>query len=131
MIFGPLNRQHALVLQRRLSTSQRLSGAPVHRIPKPEGEDFRPPWVYLMSRLVSLTVIPAVAFYSVFFYDFGDREHVFQPVGSKIAYVVRYPLTCGGGFDKSRRRNGGQTSNSENIRCAITTPQLRNVPSLG
>ena len=58
MIFGPLTRQHALVLQRRLSTSQRSSGAPVHRIPKPEGEDFRPPWVYLMSRLVSLTVIP-------------------------------------------------------------------------
>ncbi|KIK03344.1 hypothetical protein K443DRAFT_676829 [Laccaria amethystina LaAM-08-1] len=79
MIFGSLTRKHALILQRRLSTSQRSSGAPVHRIPKPEGEDFRPPWVYLMSRLVSFTVIPAVAFYSVFFYDFGDREHVFQP----------------------------------------------------
>ena len=66
MIFGPLTGKHALVLQRRLSTSQRSWGAPVHRIPKPEGEDFRPPWVYLMSRLVSLTVIPGT-FVSCFY----------------------------------------------------------------
>ncbi|KAF8895543.1 hypothetical protein BD779DRAFT_736406 [Infundibulicybe gibba] len=41
--------------------------------------DFRPPWVYTWSRLLSYTIIPTVAVYSIFFYDFGDREHVFQP----------------------------------------------------
>ena len=74
----------------------------VDRIPKKmegPGDDFRPPWVYLGSRLISFLVIPStfsarygmcltsrelrnegVAFYAVFFYDFGDHEHVFQAV---------------------------------------------------
>ncbi|KAF9561357.1 hypothetical protein CPC08DRAFT_707492 [Agrocybe pediades] len=43
------------------------------------GEDPRPPWVYTGTRLMSFVIIPAVGLYSVFFYDFGDHEHVFQP----------------------------------------------------
>ncbi|KAF8967052.1 hypothetical protein BDZ97DRAFT_1804940 [Flammula alnicola] len=62
--------------QRHLSTEapsmpKKMEGA---------GEDFRPPWVYIGTRLISFAVIPAVGLYSVFFYDFGDHEHVFQPV---------------------------------------------------
>ncbi|PFH53896.1 hypothetical protein AMATHDRAFT_113900, partial [Amanita thiersii Skay4041] len=41
--------------------------------------DFRPPWVYTTSRLLSYTIIPSIVVYSVFWHDFGDREHVFQP----------------------------------------------------
>ncbi|KAF5314992.1 hypothetical protein D9619_006982 [Psilocybe cf. subviscida] len=44
------------------------------------GEDPRPPWVYVGSRVMSFALIPGVSLYSIFFYDFGDREHVFQPV---------------------------------------------------
>ncbi|KAF7768137.1 hypothetical protein Agabi119p4_7380 [Agaricus bisporus var. burnettii] len=45
-----------------------------------EDSDFRPSWVYVTSRLVNFTVIPCVMLYSVFFYDFGDKDHVFKPV---------------------------------------------------
>ncbi|KDR82674.1 hypothetical protein GALMADRAFT_220663 [Galerina marginata CBS 339.88] len=54
-----------------------------HPMPKKmegPGEDFRPPWVYVGTRLISFAIIPAVGFYAVFFYDFGNHEHVFQPV---------------------------------------------------
>jgi len=44
------------------------------------GDDFRPPWVYAASRLFIYGIIPVVGFYSIFFYDFGKSEHVFQPV---------------------------------------------------
>ncbi|KAF9534481.1 hypothetical protein CPB83DRAFT_889464 [Crepidotus variabilis] len=44
------------------------------------GEDFRPPWVYVGTRLISFVVIPAVGLYSVFLYDFGTQNHVFTPV---------------------------------------------------
>ncbi|KIY68306.1 hypothetical protein CYLTODRAFT_351544 [Cylindrobasidium torrendii FP15055 ss-10] len=42
-----------------------------------EIKDFRKPWVYKTVSLVNWLVIPAVAFYSVFFYDWGDGYHVF------------------------------------------------------
>ncbi|KAK0201768.1 hypothetical protein DFS33DRAFT_1018659 [Desarmillaria ectypa] len=41
--------------------------------------DFRPPWVYTGSKLLTYLVVPAIALYGIFIYDFGDREHVFQP----------------------------------------------------
>ncbi|KXN93413.1 hypothetical protein AN958_00337 [Leucoagaricus sp. SymC.cos] len=44
-----------------------------------EAIDFRPPWVYVASRLMTFTIIPSIVIYSVFFYDFGHRDHVFQP----------------------------------------------------
>ncbi|KAF9267314.1 hypothetical protein L218DRAFT_894458 [Marasmius fiardii PR-910] len=47
--------------------------------------DFRPPWVYQTSRLVSYLVIPGIAFYSVLIHDFGDHEHVFQPIRRWVA----------------------------------------------
>ncbi|KAH9480533.1 hypothetical protein JR316_0007133 [Psilocybe cubensis] len=53
----------------------------IHPTPKKmegPGEDFRPPWVYVGSGLVSWAVIPGIVLYSVFLYDFGDQEHVFQ-----------------------------------------------------
>ena len=77
------------------------------------GEDFRPPWVYVCSRLIIYGIIPgisfssylevinfksylspAVGFHSIFFYDFGDREHVFQPVSrsSRLLSYLRYSL---------------------------------------
>lgn len=77
------------------------------------GEDFRPPWVYVCSRLIIYGIIPgisflsymeltnfksylspAVGFHSIFFYDFGDREHVFQPVScsSRLLSCLRYSL---------------------------------------
>jgi len=43
------------------------------------GDDFRPPWVYACSRLIIYGIIPVVGFYSIFMYDFGEHEHVFQP----------------------------------------------------
>ncbi|KAF8177000.1 hypothetical protein BJ912DRAFT_692567 [Pholiota molesta] len=67
----PLSRRH-------LSTEAPPAPRPM---PKDEtGDDFRPSWVYLGSRMVSWIVIPGTAFYSIFFYDFGDQEHVFQPM---------------------------------------------------
>ncbi|KAK0504117.1 hypothetical protein EDD18DRAFT_487988 [Armillaria luteobubalina] len=41
--------------------------------------DFRPPWVYTGTKLLTYLVVPAIALYGIFIYDFGDREHVFQP----------------------------------------------------
>ncbi|KAK0464398.1 uncharacterized protein EV420DRAFT_1637963 [Desarmillaria tabescens] len=41
--------------------------------------DFRPPWVYTGTKLLTYLVVPAIALYAIFIYDFGDREHVFQP----------------------------------------------------
>jgi len=79
---------------RRFSTE-----APLPKKLEGPGEDPRPPWVYVGTRLISLAVIPgmqplckiyafllilfqliAVGVYSVFFYDFGERDHAFQPV---------------------------------------------------
>ncbi|KAG7440815.1 uncharacterized protein BT62DRAFT_561321 [Guyanagaster necrorhizus] len=44
-----------------------------------ELEDFRPAWVYTGTKLLTYLVVPAIALYGVFIYDFGDQEHVFQP----------------------------------------------------
>ncbi|CAA7261408.1 unnamed protein product [Cyclocybe aegerita] len=71
--------------QRGSMTAPRLTPNVQYPPPPPKkmegsGEDFRPPWVYVGTRLISLAVIPSIAVYSIFFYDFGEREHVFQPV---------------------------------------------------
>ncbi|KDQ33738.1 hypothetical protein PLEOSDRAFT_1099698 [Pleurotus ostreatus PC15] len=78
-LLGNLQRNPAVrVIPRTMSTQE------VNKMPRPEQdpayEDFRPPWVYTGSRLLTYVFVPYVVFYSVFFYDFGDREHVFQPV---------------------------------------------------
>ncbi|KAF8237178.1 hypothetical protein L208DRAFT_1212370, partial [Tricholoma matsutake] len=52
--------------------------------PRDDG-DFRPPWLYNTSRLLSYTLIPSVAIYGIFFHDFGEREHVFQPARRWVA----------------------------------------------
>ncbi|KAI0269789.1 hypothetical protein BC834DRAFT_863376 [Gloeopeniophorella convolvens] len=41
--------------------------------------DPRPPWVYSTSAGLRFVLIPSILFYAVFFYDFGEREHVFMP----------------------------------------------------
>ncbi|KAK0221741.1 hypothetical protein IW262DRAFT_1460030 [Armillaria fumosa] len=81
-------------LQRRTicSTHVRSNQQPDPTKPKPKIEktekdmlyelelaDFRPPWVYTGTKLLTYLVIPAIALYGIFIYDFGDREHVFQP----------------------------------------------------
>ncbi|KAF8158276.1 hypothetical protein B0H34DRAFT_708123 [Crassisporium funariophilum] len=53
---------------------------PLPRKMDDSGEDFRPPWVYTTSRLITYAIIPAIAVYSIFLYDFGEGEHVFQPI---------------------------------------------------
>ncbi|KAF9485844.1 hypothetical protein BDN70DRAFT_927193 [Pholiota conissans] len=77
-------RTARILLSRRALSRRHLSteAPPAPRpMPKDEtGDDFRPSWVYLGSRLVSWVVIPGTGLYSIFFYDFGDHEHVFQPV---------------------------------------------------
>ncbi|KAF6757510.1 hypothetical protein DFP72DRAFT_891340 [Ephemerocybe angulata] len=50
-------------------------------------DDFRPSWVYSLSRLGSHAIIPAVALYAVFLYDWGDQEHVFMPPRRWLAKV--------------------------------------------
>ncbi|KIK58240.1 hypothetical protein GYMLUDRAFT_45451 [Collybiopsis luxurians FD-317 M1] len=45
-----------------------------------ESKDFRPPWVYTFARIGSNASILTVFVYSIFFYDFGNDDHVFQPV---------------------------------------------------
>jgi hypothetical protein len=86
------------ILRPRANLSRSLA-TNVHRLPGRDDErDFRPPWLYTMSRLLSYTMIPckhschvivsselenknlAAAIYGIFFHDFGEREHVFQPV---------------------------------------------------
>ncbi|KAF8798799.1 hypothetical protein BYT27DRAFT_7202492 [Phlegmacium glaucopus] len=57
------------------------------------GDDFRPPWVYVYSRLISYGIIPVVGIYSIFIYDFGEREHVFQPVRRWCANVINKIFT--------------------------------------
>ncbi|KAG1751220.1 hypothetical protein EDB19DRAFT_1281329 [Suillus lakei] len=42
--------------------------------------DFRPPWVYSGSRILTYTLIPTAIVYCVFLADWGEREHVFSPV---------------------------------------------------
>jgi len=66
-------------LHRRMSASN-LQPLPQAKKMSDGGDDFRPPWVYVCSRLIIYGIIPAVGFYSIFMYDFGEREHVFQPV---------------------------------------------------
>ncbi|KAJ3568752.1 hypothetical protein NP233_g5508 [Leucocoprinus birnbaumii] len=72
-----------------------------------EPADFRPPWVYVTSRLLTFTIIPGIIFYSVFFYDFGDRDHVFQParrwaLEQKAAFLTLSP-------DEERILNANKT----------------------
>ncbi|KAF9464164.1 hypothetical protein BDZ94DRAFT_1308181 [Collybia nuda] len=65
---------------------RRQFASKVHRLPKAgDDDDFRPPWVYTMSRLLSYTMIPAVAAYAIFVYDFGERDHVFRPARRWVA----------------------------------------------
>ncbi|KAJ3824933.1 hypothetical protein F5880DRAFT_1556501 [Lentinula raphanica] len=45
-----------------------------------QSNDFRPPWVYTFARVASNLSICVVMTYAVFFYDFGNDDHVFQPV---------------------------------------------------
>ncbi|KAG2757901.1 hypothetical protein P692DRAFT_20788269 [Suillus brevipes Sb2] len=42
--------------------------------------DFRPPWVYSASHILTYTLIPTAMVYCVFLADWGEREHVFSPV---------------------------------------------------
>ncbi|OAX40951.1 hypothetical protein K503DRAFT_713605 [Rhizopogon vinicolor AM-OR11-026] len=42
--------------------------------------DFRPPWVYSASHILTYTLIPTAIVYCIFLADWGDREHVFSPV---------------------------------------------------
>ncbi|KAG1786615.1 uncharacterized protein HD556DRAFT_1414373 [Suillus plorans] len=42
--------------------------------------DFRPPWVYSASHILTYTLIPTAILYCVFLADWGEREHVFSPV---------------------------------------------------
>ncbi|KAG2010047.1 pyridoxamine-phosphate oxidase [Coprinopsis cinerea AmutBmut pab1-1] len=57
------------------------SNAEVRRPPgsQRDDDDFRPPWVYTTSRVGSVVVIPVIALYTIFVYDWGDHEHVFMP----------------------------------------------------
>lgn len=66
---------------RRTSTSTRFKNTSTKQEYQDQDEaiDFRPPWVYVGSRLMTFVMIPGILFYSIFFYDFGDRDHVFQP----------------------------------------------------
>ncbi|TRM64034.1 hypothetical protein BD626DRAFT_536706 [Schizophyllum amplum] len=43
-----------------------------------ETGDFRPPWFYRFTKLAMFAVIPGIAFYSMFFYNWGETEHVFS-----------------------------------------------------
>ncbi|KAH7903211.1 hypothetical protein BJ138DRAFT_1020994 [Hygrophoropsis aurantiaca] len=43
-------------------------------------DDFRPPWVYTASHLLTYTLIPSAILYCVFLADWGDRDHVFLHV---------------------------------------------------
>ncbi|KAH6912793.1 hypothetical protein BKA70DRAFT_1422359 [Coprinopsis sp. MPI-PUGE-AT-0042] len=61
--------------------------------PKPEPEDFRPPWVYASSRFGSVVVIPATMLYGIFLYDWGDREHVFMPARRWLARLKQQYMT--------------------------------------
>ncbi|PPQ66268.1 hypothetical protein CVT24_007286 [Panaeolus cyanescens] len=72
--FNPSSLLHlrSTLVRRNYSTG-------VHKRPTAEPDDFRPPWVYFGTRLISMVIIPGIGLYSVFLYDFGDREHVFQP----------------------------------------------------
>ncbi|KAG2134282.1 hypothetical protein BD769DRAFT_1444189 [Suillus cothurnatus] len=47
---------------------------------EPDNEDFRPPWVYSASHILTYTLIPTAIVYCVFLADWGEREHVFSPV---------------------------------------------------
>ncbi|KAF5345523.1 hypothetical protein D9758_012013 [Tetrapyrgos nigripes] len=61
--------------------SRSFSVSSSRRFPEDETpKDFRPPWVYTLSRLAIQWSIPAVGIYAVFLYDFGDQEHVFSPI---------------------------------------------------
>ncbi|KIM43313.1 hypothetical protein M413DRAFT_26467 [Hebeloma cylindrosporum] len=70
-ILLPRQLHHRRLFSTEVPTPKKLEGP---------GDDPRPPWVYVGTRLISMAVIPAVGVYSVFFYDFGDRDHAFQPI---------------------------------------------------
>ncbi|TFL01800.1 hypothetical protein BDV98DRAFT_604461 [Pterulicium gracile] len=61
-----------LLLRRPLSTSSR-------RLAQVQNEthDFRRPWVYRGVALLKNLLIPGVFFYAIFWYDFGEDDHVF------------------------------------------------------
>ncbi|KAF9063597.1 hypothetical protein BDP27DRAFT_1334964 [Rhodocollybia butyracea] len=64
---------------RTFSTSlRRFNQAPVEK-------DFRPPWVYKYTRVATSMSICAIIPYAVFFHDFGEDEHVFQPIRRWVA----------------------------------------------
>ncbi|KAJ7600842.1 hypothetical protein C8J56DRAFT_911423 [Mycena floridula] len=67
--------QQSAVFRRHVGTETKPPTPPTEKL-----DDFRPPWVYMTTRLLSYTLIPSVAIYGVFFWDFGEHDHVFVPV---------------------------------------------------
>ncbi|RDB17804.1 hypothetical protein Hypma_000676 [Hypsizygus marmoreus] len=60
--------------------ASRTAATKVHKLPTPGDEnDFRPPWFYTLTRVLSWTVIPSVVLYGTFVHDFGEQDHVFRP----------------------------------------------------
>ncbi|KAH7921779.1 hypothetical protein BV22DRAFT_1121940 [Leucogyrophana mollusca] len=53
--------------------------------PRDDNSDFRPPWVYTTSHVLTYTLIPTALVYCVFLADWGDREHVFMPARRWVA----------------------------------------------
>ncbi|KAJ3872135.1 hypothetical protein F5051DRAFT_169439 [Lentinula edodes] len=51
----------------------------------PESNDFRPAWVYKYAGRASNISIFGIMIYAVLFYDFGNDDHVFQPIRSWVS----------------------------------------------
>ncbi|KIY45632.1 hypothetical protein FISHEDRAFT_76478 [Fistulina hepatica ATCC 64428] len=45
---------------------------------EPVWKDFRPPWVYATVRLLNYVVAPTIIIISIFFWDWGEGDHVFR-----------------------------------------------------
>ncbi|EGN98350.1 hypothetical protein SERLA73DRAFT_183305 [Serpula lacrymans var. lacrymans S7.3] len=74
--FTPANlTQRTYASERTLRN--RLPGVPQAK--KDDDGDFRPPWVYSTSRILTYTLIPTAFLYCIFIADWGEREHVFMP----------------------------------------------------
>ncbi|ESK95735.1 pyridoxamine-phosphate oxidase [Moniliophthora roreri MCA 2997] len=84
--FGSIARRRPTLLQSQRNLALPPSASEgKSKFEDPNPSDFRPPWVYSASKLVSYCLIPGVGFYFVLIQDYGDHEHVFQPIRRWVA----------------------------------------------
>ncbi|TFK27973.1 hypothetical protein FA15DRAFT_665722 [Coprinopsis marcescibilis] len=92
-------------------------------------DDFRPPWVYALSRFGSVAVIPVIGLYAVFVYDWGDHDHVFMPPRRLFARVKQSFFTLSPAEEQMLKGPSSVEQRAPRILPAPPLPPVDDKPS--